>query len=206
VASALSDFAARYPKIDIELTASDRIIDLIAENADVGIRTGVVRDTSLMVRKIAEIHRHVYASPEYLARRGTPRAPSDLAEHDCIVITSIAAGHRWLFAEEGRVRAIDLVRRLTVDSSESALQLAQAGAGVVRLGDIVAAEAVRCGRLVQLFADSHVVEPVQLSAVYPSGRQAMPKVRAFNDFLVERFRHAPWRHAGSAEQAGRSSA
>lgn len=85
---------------------------------------------------------------------------------------------------------------ITVDNTEAALRLAVAGVGIVRLGDMVVSNALRDGSLVQLFADRHVVEPIQLSALYPLGRQHMPKVRAFIDFLFQRFKHAPWRAAG----------
>ena len=91
------------------------------------------------------------------------------------------------------MKVLDVKGLLTVDNTEAALQLAIAGLGIVRLGDMVVANAVRDGRLVQLLTDRHVVEPIQFSATYPLGRQHMPKVRAFIDFLVERFKHAPWR-------------
>jgi DNA-binding transcriptional LysR family regulator len=196
--AALPDFAARYPTVQVELTASDRIVDLLAENADVGIRTGAISDASLVVRKIATVERHIYASPKYLARRGTPLSSDELADHDCITITTIAGGNRWLFKESGKTRTVEIAVGIMVDNSEAALQVAIAGGGIIRIGDVVAADAVREGRLVQLFAENHLVEPVQLSAVYPLGRQGMPKVRVFIDFLVERFRHAPWRQRASA--------
>jgi DNA-binding transcriptional LysR family regulator len=193
IAPVLPDFFARYPKVEIELTVTDRIVDLLADNADVAIRTGTIDDPSLVVRKIAHVERGIFASPQYLARRGTPRNSDQLAEHDCIKLTSSSAGHRWLFQEEGVVKVFDIKGRITVDNTETALQLALAGVGIVRLGDMVVGNAVRDGRLIQLLSDCHVVEPIQLSAIYPLGRQHLPKVRAFIDFLVERFKHAPWR-------------
>ena len=196
--SALPEFAVRYPNIELELTASDRVIDLIAENADVAIRTGPIRDTSLVARKLAEVHRHIYASPEYLKRNGTPIAPHEFDDHRCITITPIAGAHRWLLREKKQVKVYDIDQRIAVDNSEAALRMALAGGGIVRLGDIVAGDAVRDGRLVQLFGDIHVVEPVPISAVYPLGRQSMPKVRAFIEFLIEKFRHAPWRSIKTA--------
>ncbi|MGZ8404022.1 MAG: substrate binding domain-containing protein, partial [Rhodoplanes sp.] len=201
LAPALPSFVARYPKVELELTVTDRIVDLLAENADVALRTGPVDDPSLVMRKIAHVQRGIYASPAYLARRGTPLTCDQLAEHDCIKLTSNAAGHRWLFHEDGTTKVLDIKGRITVDNTETALQLALAGAGIVRLGDMVVGHAVRDGRLVPLLADRHVVEPMQFSALYPLGRQHMPKVRAFIDFLVERFRHAPWRGAGGGTLA-----
>jgi DNA-binding transcriptional LysR family regulator len=109
------------------------------------------------------------------------------------VLSHIPSSHRWPFRDHGRAQAIDIASRIVVDSGEAALRLAVAGGGIARLADLIVAEAVRRGELVPVLADTHVVEPVPLSAVYPHGRHRMPKVRAFLDFLVARFARAPWR-------------
>lgn len=202
LAPALPDFMARYPEVDIELTATDRVIDLLAEHADVGIRTGPIADPSLVVRKITDVERGLFASPVYLARCGTPRKPEQLRDHDCIILSLIPSAHRWFFHENGHVKGIDIVSRVLVDSAEAALQLAIAGGGVTRVGDMLVGQAIRDGRLVPVLSDSHVIERVPLSAVYPQGRHRMPKVRAFLDFLVERFRYAPWRLPLAASTSG----
>ena len=193
----LPDFVARFPEIDLELAITDRVVDLLAENADVGVRSGPIDDASLVGRKIAEIERGLFASPKYLARRGTPRTPEQLRDHDCIVLGPIPSSHRWLFRDNGQVngqvRGIDIRSRVLVDSGEAALRLAIAGGGIARVADLLVAEAVREGLLKPVLTESHLAEPVPLSAVYPQGRHRMPKVRAFLDFLVERFSHAPWR-------------
>src|SRR6266508_4344355 len=93
IAPVLPDFFARYPNVQIELSVTDRVVDLLADNADVAIRTGTVDDPSLVVRKIAYVERGIFASPQYLARRGAPRTSDQLAEHDCIKLTSNSAGH-----------------------------------------------------------------------------------------------------------------
>ena len=200
LAPVLPDFVARYPKVEIELTVTDRIVDLLADSADVAIRTGTIEDSSLVARKISHQERGIFASPGYLAKRGTPHTADQLAAHDCIKLTSSSAGHRWLFQEHGTVKVLDIKGRITVDNSEAALQLALAGAGIARLGDMVVGNAVRDGRLIRLLTNCHVVEPIQLAAIYPLGRQHMPKVRAFIDFLVERFRDAPWRVGRAPKQ------
>jgi DNA-binding transcriptional LysR family regulator len=190
----LPDFLARCPEVDLELSLTDRVVDLMVESADVGIRTGPIEDTSLVVRKIAEIRRGLYASPEYLARRGAPLTPEQLRDHDCIVLRVVPSPHRWLFNDNnGRVRGIDITSRISVDSGEAALRLAIAGGGIARVADVLVSEAIRAGALKRIMTESHVAEPVPLSAVYPQGRHRMPKVRAFLEFLVERFSHAPWR-------------
>jgi DNA-binding transcriptional LysR family regulator len=192
---ALPDFFRRCPEVDLELAVTDRVVDLLAVNADVGIRTGRIDDGSLVVRKIAEIRRGLYASPAYLARRGTPRTPAELRDHDCIVLSHIPSSHRWLFNDGSGVTSMDIASRVLVDSGEAALRLAIAGGGIARVADLLVADALHDGKLEPVLAERHAAEPVPLAAVYPQGRHRMPKVRAFLDFLVERFGHAPWREA-----------
>ena len=195
LAQALPVFAAQYPDIDLDLTITDRVIDLLAENADVAIRTGPVQDASLIVRKISEVRRGLFASPRYLARREAPRVPEQLSEHDCIVLKIFPTSNCWPFHSNRKVKLIDVGNRLQVDSGEAALRLAIAGGGIARLADLIVADAVGAGQLHPVLEDSHVAEPVPLSAVYPQGRHRMPKVRAFLDFLVQQFGHGPWRQS-----------
>jgi DNA-binding transcriptional LysR family regulator len=190
---ALPDFVARYPAVQLDLAITDRVVDLLAENADVGIRTGSITDLSLVSRKIADVRRGLFASPAYLAHRGKPRTPDELRKHECIVLSLSPLTNRWPFQDGAEPRAIDIVSRILVDSGEAALRLAIAGGGIVRLADLVVADAVREDSLRPVLTESHIAEPVPLAAVYPQGRHRMPKVRAFLDFLVERFSHAPWR-------------
>lgn len=190
---ALPNFVARFPDIELDLVVTDRLVNLLAENADVGIRTGSVDDPSLVALKIAEITRGLFAAASYLARRGVPRAPEDLRDHDCIDLKISSSSNRWSFREKGQVRNIDIKSRVRVDNGEAALQLAMAGGGIIRIADLLAADATREGRLEAVLVESYAAERVSLSAVYPQGRHRMPKVRAFLDFLVQRFGHAPWR-------------
>jgi DNA-binding transcriptional LysR family regulator len=191
----LSDFLTTYPEIELELALTDHMVDLLAENADVAIRVGRVNDPSLVTRKIGDIARGLFASPEYLARRGTPHKPEHLCDHDCIVLKTLPSPLRWQFGGAGRESFVDIRSRVLVDSGEAALRLAIAGCGITRLADLMASEAIRKGQLKSVLAETYVAEPVPLSAVYPQGRHRMPKVRAFLDFLVEHFSHAPWRVA-----------
>jgi DNA-binding transcriptional LysR family regulator len=102
LAPGLPDFLARYPEIEIDLTITDRIIDLAAEHGDVTIRAGPVIDTSLTARRIANFERMTCAAPSYLARRGVPRTPADLADHECIVAMPMAG--QWPFRTRGSER------------------------------------------------------------------------------------------------------
>lgn len=192
LAPALPEFLARYPEVDVDLAVTDRMVDLLAEHADIAIRTGAVTDPSLVARKIRDMGRSIAAAPAYLTRRGAPARPEQLLHHDCIVMSSQSGAHRWPFRDGVEVRLADVRDRIVVDDAEAALQLALAGGGIVRLGDVLLGKPLREGALVALLGDWHLSETIPISAVYPQGRHRMPKVRAFVDFLVERLgRSAP---------------
>ena len=203
LAPALPDFMARYPDVEIDLTITDRMVDIGVDPADVTIRAGPVADVAALSIKIADFERVVCASPAYLARYGAPRTPFELADRTCIVVASqVARG--WPFRTADGIKHVELTRRLTVDNGEAALQLALNGGGIIRLGDIVVAEPIANGLLVPLLADVHYAEPLRLSALYHEGRHRLPKVRVFLDFLTERFASMPWRVVVPPKQ-GRSA-
>jgi len=192
LAPALADFVARYPEIDVDLSLTDRLIDLIGEQADVALRTGRLPESADVQRKIADLQRVICAAPSYLARRGTPRTVADLKDHDCIVVSTPGLS-RWPFKGRSGIEVVDVHPRLVTDDAVAALRLALAGAGIVRLADVVVGESLRNGTLVTVLDDVHHVEPFPLAALYPPGRNRLPRVAVFLDFLVERFAHMPWR-------------
>jgi DNA-binding transcriptional LysR family regulator len=187
----LPDFLTRYPDIEVGLSVTDRVIDLVEEHADVTIRNGRIVDTTLSARKIAEFARTICATPSYLSRHGMPRTPADLANHVCITMTTIPS--RWPFRVRDAINHVEIAPRVTTDNGEAALRLALDGVGVVRLSDMMVGEPIRQGLLVPLLTDVHDPEPLPVSALYRAGRHRLPKVRVFLDFLVERFASAPWR-------------
>lgn len=196
---ALPEFLARYPDIQLELSVTDRIVDLVTDHADVVIRTGPIVDTTLTARKIADFQRTICASPAYLRRYGTPRTTEDLAKHTCIVFPMLTT-RRWPFRTSDGVGYAEIAPRVVTDSSETAVRLALDGVGIVRLGDVIVGDCIRRGHLVPILADVHDAEPVTLSALYLAGRHRLPKVRVFLDFLTERFSGAPWRTSTSRRQ------
>lgn len=201
----LPEFLRRYPEMAVELTVSDRLVDLVEEGGDLAVRSGRLADSSLVARHICDSERLICAAPAYLKRRGTPRRPEDLRGHDCIVISGQPQLRRWPFDDPqaaGGIRTIEVGGRVAANNAENVLQMALLGVGIVRLGDLVIAEHVHAGRLVPILTDSHHVEPLALHAVYPQSRLRSPKVAAMVDFLIEKFAHAPWRRV----LAGRGSA
>jgi DNA-binding transcriptional LysR family regulator len=188
----LAEFLARYPEIDIELSITDRLVDLIEEQSDIAVRSGHIPEGPFVQRKLADLQRVICAAPAYLARRGTPKVAADLKGHDCIVVAGPGL-NRWPFKTRGGIEVVDVRPRVTTDDAEAALRLAIEGAGIVRLSDVIVGRPLRHGELVALLTDIHHVEPFPLSAIYPAGRNRLPRVAVFLEFLHERFGHAPWR-------------
>jgi DNA-binding transcriptional LysR family regulator len=201
LAPALPDFLARHPEVQVELTLTDRVVDLVDEGADLGIRMGTLPDSSLVARRIAEIERVICAAPSYLRKHGTPRRPADLREHNCLNMANIPALRRWPFEGREGVEHVEVSGNLTANSADALLSLAIRGQGVLRLADVIVGAAIRDGLLVPLLEDVHHREAVALHAVYPQGRHRSPRLAAMIEFLVERFASAPWRAAGSKPRA-----
>jgi DNA-binding transcriptional LysR family regulator len=189
----LPEFGRRYPEIRIELSVTDRLVDLVDEGQDLAVRTGVLPDSTLVARRICDLERAICASPAYLKRYGTPRVPAELAHHNCLRMLGHPELSQWPFDSRSGVHTIEVGGNLAANNAETLLQMALLGLGIVRLGDIVLDAPVRRGELVPILTDVHHVEPVPMHAVMPPGRHRLPKVAAMVDFLVEKFASAPWR-------------
>lgn len=200
LAPALADFLGRYPEIDIDLSITDRLVDLIEEQADIAVRSGHVPAGPFIHKKIADLQRVICAAPSYLQRHGTPKVAADLKNHDCIVVAGPGL-NRWPFKTHGGVDVIEVRPRVSTDDAEAALRLAVEGAGIIRLSDVIVGGPLRAKQLTALLIDIHHVEPFPLAAFYPAGRQRLPRVAVFIEFLMERFASAPWRLAGDGAAA-----
>ncbi len=201
LAPAIPRFLALYPEVEIDLTISDQPQGSPEEGVDLAIRKGPLDESSMVARRICNLERVICASPDYLQRCGRPRTPDDLQQHNCLWITSLPALRRWPFDTDEGIRIVHVGGNVAANNAQTVLQLAVAGVGIVRLTDVIAGDAIRRGELVPILTDWHHVEPVPLYAIYPSGRNLSPKVRAMVEFLVENFRTAPWRQVAGAYPA-----
>jgi DNA-binding transcriptional LysR family regulator len=190
---ALPKFLARYPHITLDFLVTNRAVDLIGENVDIALRTGHLDDSTLVARKIVDLRQVVCASPKYLARHGHPSQPSDLARHCCLTFSRIPGSTAWSFRVDGKEVSVNVKGSIGADSAGILLRLAIEGAGIVRLGEIAVADAVRKGRLKPLLQEFQEPANYPLWAVLPPGRQRAPKVKVFLEFLLEQFGKAPWR-------------
>jgi len=197
LAPALIEFHRRYPDVRVNMSLTDRPVDLLAEQIDVAVRMGPLDDPGLVSHKIAEVERIICASPVYIEEFGAPASPRDLMRHRCVVFSAPGRG-RWPFwTADGGIELLDVPATFASDNLECILQLTLHGAGIARLVDFMAARPIRAGRLVPLLADHHHPERRPALAVFPPGAQQLPKVRVFLDFLIERFGREHWRFATS---------
>ncbi len=194
---ALPRFQALYPDIQIELNVTDRLVDIIKEQTDIAIRTGALRNSALRAHKICDLQRLICAAPAYLSQYGIPQEPRELVRHNCIVLRSGAALHRWPFSGPKGPKVIEVSGSITANNAETVLQLGLMGAGIIRLGDNIVGEEIRKGKLIPLLSDRHLPEPLPLHAVYLHKQHKTTRVSAMLDFLLQQFAHAPWRHSVS---------
>lgn len=185
---AIPEFLALYPEVSLDLTVTDRLIDVVAENVDVVLRAGSPGSGDLVVRKITDLHRVICASPDYLAREGTPRIPADLLNHNCLTLSHPARINVWPFATPDGINRLEVSGTFSSDNATLLMEMGVNGTGIIRLADFVVGRALREGWLVPLLEDCHVSEPVPLWAVMAPGRHRAPRVRAFVDFVAERLR------------------
>jgi len=188
IAPLLAEFLRRYPALSVDLLLVDRAVDTVEEDIHLAIRIGRLRDSQLVARKLADLRMIVCASPDYLARRGTPRAPADLVHHDCLVFSDAPGSAEWRFADDGKAgRKIRISGRLWMNSLEALATVAKEGAGIVRVPSWQVEADLAAGRLVRLLTD-YEPAPVPLHVMFQPSRLASPKIRAFADYLVERWR------------------
>ncbi|WNL47495.1 LysR family transcriptional regulator [Dyella sp. BiH032] len=178
----LTRFMQQYPAVQVDLVLSDHIIDVIAERFDLAIRGGWLRDSSLRSTRIGDFRQLLVAAPAYLAERGTPRRPEDVAAHPAIAMSALPAPLRWTFtARDGARRTVRPRAHAQANTASAVRSLVLAGAGLAVLPDYLVEGDIRAGSLVALLAQYRLPEG-GVHAVYP-GRKAPAKVRAFIDLL-----------------------
>lgn len=193
-------FLRAFPAVDVRLVLLDRVVSLLDEGIDVGIRIGDLPDSSLKAIRVGSVRRRVYASPGYLSEHGTPANPAELADHACIAFAATpSAAVRWSFGPAPGGRAVSLRPRLAVNTAEAAIDAARSGLGLTRVLSYQAEPFVAAGSLRPVLTEFEG-RPVPIHIVHPAGRHLAPKVRLFIEQTAEALRV---RFDGAGETAQR---
>lgn len=193
LAPALRAFLKRYDQVEIELNASDRIIDIVDEGFDLAVRITDSPSPNMVARKIADVHWVTCASPAYLKRCGTPRTPQDLIHHECLVYQGIPALRSgWRYMIGNKEVSLQVGGKCRVNNSEVLLQLALDGMGIILFPTYIVGPHLKSGKLKAILPDSVANPDSGLFMTYLPNRYMQPKVRAFIDHLLAYFGPHPY--------------
>jgi len=176
----LPEFLARHPALDIDLLLDDRVIDLVSEGIDVSLRMGALADSTAIARKVATGGRSVVATPAYLARAGAPAEPAEFARHQAVVYSQLEDA--WTFRRGAAEVTVALRGRLRVSAAEGARAAVLADMGLAVTSEWMFSPELASGEVTRLLPE-WTLPPIDLWALFPTGRLASAKARAFVDFI-----------------------
>lgn len=183
----ISEFFRLNPGLTLDLSLSDRVVDIIDEGFDLAIRAGTLSDSRLIARKLTDMPRVTCASPDYLAARGTPATPGDLVLHDGLVSTNVPESAYWHYTDaKGDTFVARPKARMKVNNGEAVVSAAVAGLGIAAVPEFISREMIGLGNLMQILPE-YRLSAGSLYAIYPPGRFLSHRIRAFIDFMVQRF-------------------
>ncbi len=186
----VNEFAKLHPGINFHLDFSDRKVDLVEEGFDVAVRIAELKDSSYIARKLVRINLVLCASPDYLARAGTPEKPADLKSHDNLNYFFAPGTTSRFINSSGREENVRFSAKISSNSGEYLCAAAVAGLGITALPTFIAWGEISSGNLVRVLAD-YQLPPIHAYAVYPPTRHLSRRVRTFIDFMIEKFSEDP---------------
>ena len=189
--SAVAEFMEAYPDVSVDMVLNDRQVDLIEDGFDLAIRIGRLPDASLIARRLAPCRRILVASPDYWDRKGRPSHPSDLKDHDALIYDYLDDPNTWTFKDGDTDVSVSVQGRLRANNGEVLLDAALRGLGIYLSPTFFCFDALRANKL-EIALRDFGEDPLSVYAVYPHRRHLSPRVRAFVDFLAERFGENPY--------------
>lgn len=188
----MPELLARHPRLKLSLDLRDAMVDLVAEGIDVGLRIGTLDDSSVVARRLSDNRRVLCAAPAYLARRAAPQSPAELEQHDCLLMVGAKGPRdRWtLTAADGSETTVRVRGPLESNMGEVIRDAALAGLGIALFSTWHVCEDLKAGRLERVLPE-HRLPDSGIYAVMPQRRLMLPRVRAFIDFVVEKFGDVP---------------
>lgn len=187
----LTEFSTRYPEIELELGLEDRFVDLVAEQMDAAIRIGHLADSSIIARRLGELSWQVCASPAYIARRGEPKVPVDLAQHACLYYrNSGRAMNNWQFISrhDGTSHTVQVKGPLAINDACALVDAALSGMGILLIDKALVADPIKTGQLMPVLNDYPTAPGFPVYVVYPARDYLPAKTIAFVDFLMEKLK------------------
>lgn len=191
LAPMVAAFMKRYPEVRVELVGADRVVDVVEEGFDLAVRTGALRDSSLIARPLGELQNFMVASPEFLRRAGTPRAPQELSQLDCLMFGTGAGRTSWQLERDGATVMVHVQRRFLVNDLDFLQEATRSGLGIALVPLFRCIDDLRNKQLRRILPEWHSPS-IPLHALYPSTRHLSPKVKAFIDHLREQMTPPPW--------------
>ena len=193
IAPLVAEFIGKYPDIKLDISLTDRFVDLIEEGYDIAIRIAAeLPQSSLIARSLAPCRFVVCGSPSYLASHPEPLVPGDLERHQCLIHNATPVSTDWVFAcSQGQRHAVRTSGNISANSGEMLRAAALNGAGLAAIPTFLVGEDLKTGRLRTVLND-FLLQPSSVFAIYPSRKYLAPKVRAFIDFLGEKFGPDPY--------------
>jgi DNA-binding transcriptional LysR family regulator len=189
IADVIAEFLSEYPDIHVELSLSSKVVDLVEEGFDIGIRAGKSRDASLVARRLGNAALGLYASADYLKKHGRPRDLTELANHDCVLFRAKHGKALWrLDGPAGEPSSVEVRGRLNVDEMLFVRQAVGLGLGIGLLPTIVIATCARVSSLdpVERILPEYTMGSAEVAVVTPSGPKRPRRVTILRDFLVQK--------------------
>lgn len=191
LAALWSDFASKHPKVSLDVTLSDRTVDLIEEGYDLAIRIAQLQSSSLVGRKLSSTRMVLCASPTYLRKFGKPKQPADLSRHTIFAYRHFSSRDEWTFAGPDGEVTVKTVPTIHSNNGDTCLAGALAHKGIILQPTFLVGSALQSGHLVEIMPQYKSIE-LGIYAVYPTRRFVSPKVRLLIDFLVDHFKKKHW--------------
>lgn len=192
IGPAINEFLEANPQIEFDLDFNDREVDLMQEGFDLAIRIAKLPDSSMIARRIAPIKTVMCASPVYLERMGTPQSPDALIDHQCLLYSLLKDFEHWhLTDKQGNVNKIKIHPYLKATTGEYLRDAAVKGLGIILVPSFIAYREIESGALIPLLG-GYLSPQLDAYAIYPQTRHLSQRVRAFVDFLVQRFEGTPY--------------
>jgi DNA-binding transcriptional LysR family regulator len=193
----VAEFLAQHPEINVELEATDRVVDLIEEGFDLAVRFGQMPESTLIARKLCSLYLILCASPAYLERRGTPRHVEELDEHDHVLFTPTSRNQAWTLvgpATNGNGEGtyeFGRPARLASNNYGAVVDVARAGSGIALISEFMVGDAMKNGELVRVLPEWQT-RPTDVHAVYPARQNVPPRLTLFLEHLAKSLNPPPW--------------